>query len=103
MELLYFFEFLVFLLGFGLLLLLVVLDELFLHEEVVLDPFELELAESALGDRGDYMGEAVPPGSLAAASMPLFFFLWPTLGGGGMGFFLAWSLPLCWLGPCFPG
>lgn len=28
-------------------------DELLLHEEVVLDPLELEEAESALGERGD--------------------------------------------------
>lgn len=31
----------------------------------------------------------VPPGSFAAASIPLFFFFLPTLGGGGTGFFLA--------------
>ena len=36
----------------------------------------------------------VTAGSLAAASMPLFFFLRPTLGGGGTGFFLACSLRL---------
>ena len=36
----------------------------------------------------------VTEGSLETASIPLFFFFLPTLGGGGTGFFLAGSLPL---------
>ena len=52
-KLLYLFEFLVFFFGFGLLLLLVVLDELFLHEEVVFYSFQLQLSQSALGNGGD--------------------------------------------------
>jgi len=42
----------------------------------------------------------VTVGNLAAASIPLFFFLRPTRGGGGIGFFLAWSPPRCLLGSC---
>lgn len=44
-------DYAVFLLFF-LLFLLMVLDELLLHKEVILYPFELELSEPALGDRG---------------------------------------------------
>jgi hypothetical protein len=42
------------------------------------------------------MNRDVPVGSLAAASIPLFFFFLPTLGGGGIGFFLVGS-PLLFL------
>jgi len=35
------------------------------------------------------MVRLVPDGSFVAASIPLFFFFRPILGGGGMGFFLA--------------
>jgi hypothetical protein len=35
------------------------------------------------------MKKIVPEGSLAAASIPLFFFFLPILGGGGIGFFFA--------------
>jgi len=36
----------------------------------------------------------IPAGSLEIESIPLLFFFLPTLGGGGIGFFLAWSLRL---------
>lgn len=81
-------EYVVFLLLF-LFLLLIMFDELLLHQEVVLYPFELELSEPALGDRSHWVNIDVPVGSLEIASIPLFFFFLPTLGGGGIGFFLA--------------
>lgn len=40
----------VFFFGLGLFFFLIVLNELFLHEQVVLDPFEFELPEAALCD-----------------------------------------------------
>lgn len=64
-----FFEFLIFLLiilGIGFLLLMK-LDELFFHEKVVLDSFQFELSESALGDGGDWVMGVIPDGSLTAA------------------------------------
>lgn len=64
-------------------------NELFLHEKVIFYSFEFELSQSALGDWSHWMNIDVPPGSFAAASIPLFFFFLPTLGGGGTGFFLA--------------
>jgi len=39
----------------------------------------------------------VTAGSLTALYIPLFFFLRPTLGGGGTGFFLGWSSFFFWL------
>lgn len=80
--------------GFGLLFLLVMFDELLLHEQVVFDPLQFQLPQATLGDGRDCMGWGIPEGSLAAASIPLFFFLRPTRGGGGIGFFLAASLRL---------
>ncbi|BAT03343.1 Os07g0692001, partial [Oryza sativa Japonica Group] len=58
-------------------------DELLLHEEVVLDPLELEEAEAALGERGD-VGEA--SGRLGALLLAL---LAADAGGGGGGLELA--------------
>jgi len=46
------------------------------------------------------MIRVIPEGNLVAASIPLFFFFLPILGGGGIGFFLACS-PLLFLdGSC---
>jgi hypothetical protein len=57
-------------------------DELLLHEEVVLDPLELEEAEAALGERRDVgqarrrLGPLLPP-LLAAGGSNLLSFLPP--------------------------
>ena len=69
------------------------LNKFFLHQEVVFYPLKFELPQPAFGDRGDFMRWIIPNGSLDMASIPLPFFLRPTLGGGGTGFFLAGSLP----------